>query len=512
MNHQEMIESLIKSPNCKSLNSNSALIEIALRRNEGQLSNRGAFSVKTGTHTGRSPKDRYLVDDPSLSDAIEWGAINQPMSPTDFDVLFSATIKALASKEIFMVAGSACADNKHAIGVNVIADLAWHNLFARCMFRKPIKNFNGKTLTVLVDTHATKTNIVLDLAKNLVVISGTSYAGEIKKAVFSFLNFILPERQVFPMHCASTMGREGDVALLFGLSGTGKTTLSADPERLLIGDDEHGWSESGIFNFEGGCYAKTIKLSPKAEPHIFDALQFGSLLENVPLDEKTRIPDFFDASLTENTRAAYSLDMIRDICPDSMGGHPKNIFFLTCDAFGVLPPLSRLNEFQAMYHFLSGYTAKVAGTEQGVNEPSATFSSCFGAPFMPRQSSIYASLLQKKLQSHHCKVWLINTGWRGGKPGVGHRFPIQVTRALLSGVLHGNFDSVPFKKDSFFGLEVPTLCPGVEKEMLNPMLAWVNPEHYRESARKLSSLFEANFQKFADKVAVEVYNAGPKPS
>ena len=511
MNHQEMIETLVKSPNCKSLNSISGLIELALQRNEGQLSDRGSFSVKTGTHTGRSPKDRYLVDEPLISAAIEWGTINQPMSPTDFDSLFSATIKALASKETFMMSGSACADNKHAIGVKVIADLAWHNLFARCMFRKPIKNFNGKTLTILVDTHAAKTNIVLDLTKNLVIISGTSYAGEIKKAVFSFLNFILPEQQVFPMHCASTMGREGDVALLFGLSGTGKTTLSADPDRLLIGDDEHGWSDTGIFNFEGGCYAKTIKLSPKAEPHIFNALQFGSVLENVPLDEKTRVPDFFDGSLTENTRAAYPLDLVRDICPDSMGGHPKNIFFLTCDAFGVLPPLSRLNEFQAMYHFLSGYTAKVAGTEQGVTEPSATFSSCFGAPFMPRHSSVYAGLLQKKLQSHHCKVWLINTGWRGGKPGVGHRYPIQVTRALLSGVLHGNFDSIPFTKDSYFGLEVPTLCPGVEKEMLNPILAWHNHEDYRANASKLSSLFEANFKKFAGKVALEVCNAGPKP-
>lgn len=466
--------------------------------------------MKTGKHTGRSPKDRYLVDDLATRNSIDWGSVNQPMSIQAFDALFENTALELSKKEIFSMEGSACADESHAVGVQVIGDLAWQSLFSRCMFRKPIKNFKGKTLTILVDSQATKTNIVLDLSRNLVIISGTSYAGEIKKSVFSFLNYLLPVAGVFPMHCAATMGREGDVALLFGLSGTGKTTLSADPERLLIGDDEHGWSEKGVFNFEGGCYAKTIKLSPKAEPHIYEALQFGTVLENVTLDEKTRLPDFFDSSFTENTRAAYPLELVRDICPDSSGGHPKNIFFLTCDAFGVLPPLSRLNEYQALYHFLSGYTAKVAGTEQGVSEPQATFSTCFGAPFMPRFPSVYAELLQKKIEQYSCKVWLINTGWRGGKPGQGHRFPLPVTRALLAGVLNGNFDSISFNKDPYFGLEVPSACPGVEKDMINPLLAWNNTKAYQESALTLSGLFQANFKKFENKVSTEVFNAGFK--
>lgn len=511
MNHKELIESLESSSKCISFKSSAGVIEKALERGEGKLSNRGAFTVSTGAHTGRAPKDRYLVDHPSMNAAIEWGAINQPMSPSDFDTLFQGTIQRLASKQIFMMEGSACADAKHAINVKVIADLAWHNLFARCMLRDPMKDLMGDTLTILVDTHASRTNIVLDLARNLVIISGTSYAGEIKKSVFSFLNFILPAKNVFPMHCASTKGKDGDVALLFGLSGTGKTTLSADPGRFLIGDDEHGWSDSGIFNFEGGCYAKTIKLTHKDEPHIFDAIQFGSVLENVPLDPETRVPDFFDSSLTENTRAAYPLALVRDICPDSKGGHPKNIFFLTCDAFGVLPPISRLNENQALYHFLSGYTAKVAGTEEGVTEPTATFSSCFGAPFMPRHSSVYAGLLQGKLRQHGCKVWLVNTGWRGGKPGIGRRFPLKSTRAMLSAALLGHMDSMTYVKEPCFGLEVPISCPGVEKEDLNPMLAWSNQEDYRESALRLSSLFETNFKKFEGKVALEIFNAGPKP-
>ena len=409
-----------------------------MERGEGKLSNRGAFTVSTGAHTGRAPKDRYLVDHPSMNAAIEWGAINQPMSPSDFDTLFQGTIQRLASKQIFMMEGSACADAKHAINVKVIADLAWHNLFARCMLRDPMKDLMGDTLTILVDTHASRTNIVLDLARNLVIISGTSYAGEIKKSVFSFLNFILPAKNVFPMHCASTKGKDGDVALLFGLSGTGKTTLSADPGRFLIGDDEHGWSDKGTFNYEGGCYAKVINLSQEADPIIYEMTRtFGTILENVPMNPDDRKVDLFDDSITENTRASYPRDFISNIVSDNKGGHPKNIFFLTCDAFGVMPPIAKLTPEQAMFHFLSGYTAKVAGTERGVKEPTATFSTCFGAPFMVHHPKVYAELLRDKINAHGAQVWLVNTGWSGGEYGVGKRMKIAYTRALLRAALTG---------------------------------------------------------------------------
>lgn len=503
------INKLFQNPLSLQLCS-AELVETSIRLGEGLLTNQGALSVRTGKHTGRSPKDRYLVEDPFIHGDVDWGGINQPVERAEFEELLKQSLAYLNQANTYRMEGTACADPEHAVNVRVISDRAWQILFAKCLFRKPLPRPASRTITILVDTRASETRILMDLVHGIVLIRGTSYAGEIKKSVFSFLNYQLPNENVFPMHCAATMGRDGDVALLFGLSGTGKTTLSADPDRLLIGDDEHGWSSHGIFNFEGGCYAKTIRLSAKAEPNIYNAIRFGAVLENVTVADSSRIPDFFDDSITENTRVAYSLDMLEGICPDSMGGHPANIFFLTCDAFGVLPPLSRLDENQAMYHFLSGYTAKVAGTEQGVKEPLATFSSCFGAPFMPRSPGVYADLLREKISTHHSKIWLVNTGWRGGGPGVGTRFPLTATRALLAGALHGDFENVKFRKDEVFGLDMPESCPGVESSLLNPKSAWQSQTAYYQQRNRLCELFVQNFRKFQGKVRPEVTQAGPK--
>lgn len=509
MSYSGLIDQLFQKDGGRLLCA-AELVEISLNAGEGLLSHRGALTVRTGKHTGRAPKDRFLVDDSSIHDAIDWGSINQPIPRVEFETLLEQSIQNLGNVKTYLMQGTACADPAHALNVRVITDQAWQALFSQCMFRKALPNPAQNTISILVDTHAPQTRILMDLVNRVVLIRGTAYAGEIKKSVFSYLNFCLPSQGVFPMHCAATLGHGGDVALLFGLSGTGKTTLSADPDRLLIGDDEHGWSDQGIFNFEGGCYAKTIRLSEQAEPHIFDAIRFGAVLENVPLNPKSRVPDFFDDSITENSRVAYPLDMLQGICPGSSAGHPRNVFFLTCDAFGVLPPLSRLDENQAMYHFLSGYTAKVAGTEQGIREPQATFSTCFGAPFMPRHPGVYADLLRDKIRRHHASVWLVNTGWRGGGPGVGARFPLPATRALLAGALHGDFSKVNFRKDEVFGFEVPEECPGMEPELLNPQLAWPDSAAYLKQCRKLSSLFVDNFKKFESKVSAGVLQAGPR--
>ncbi|MSR31786.1 MAG: phosphoenolpyruvate carboxykinase (ATP) [Gemmataceae bacterium] len=510
-----------QGPLCHWGLSPAALLEKAVERKEGLLSNRGALVVRTGKYTGRSPGQRFIVDSPAIHESIDWGSINQPISPEEFEAHYKAAATALSAKERFVMEGSVCADEKHALPVQVIGDLAWHALFAGCLFRKPLSNSGKAPLRILVNAglipgsptgeSSVPTRISLDLERKLVVITGTGYAGEIKKSVFSFLNYALPDDNVFPMHCAATMGKHGDVALLFGLSGTGKTTLSADPERLLIGDDEHGWSDQGVFNFEGGCYAKAIKLSSKAEPHIFNALRFGSVIENVPMNPQTRRPDFFDDSITENTRAGYSLDLLEGVAPNSRGGHPRTIFFLTCDAFGVLPPLSRLTPSQALYHFLSGYTAKVAGTEAGVSQPQATFSACFGAPFMPRKPSIYTQILARKIVAHSSQVWMVNTGWRGGPPGIGHRFPLAVTRTLLAAVLNGDLDKISFHKDPYFGLESPGKCPGVEHHFLDAVKAWHSPNAYKTQAEKLARLFHGNFKKFENQVGIEVSGSMPEP-
>ncbi len=504
------------------------LVEWALRRGEGILAANGAFVANTGAHTGRSPKDRYLVAAPSCRDAIRWGPVNRPMEPGVFERLHHRVLAYLQGRDLFMTEGTACADPHYALPVRVVADLAWHALFARCLLRPPAAAENGgrngspapsETLTILCasgmhadpDIDGTRSDafIVLDLARRLVLIGGTAYAGEIKKSVFSTLNYLLPLQGVFPMHCSANVGPGGTTALFFGLSGTGKTTLSADPERRLIGDDEHGWSSSGVFNVEGGCYAKTIRLSREGEPQIWNALRFGAVLENVVLDPATREPDYDDARFTENTRAAYPLAYIDGAEPTSRGGHPRTILFLACDAFGVLPPIARLTPEQALYHFLSGYTAKVAGTEAGVTEPEATFSTCFAAPFLPLHPARYADMLHARLREHKSEVWLVNTGWSGGPFGVGRRMPLAHTRALVRAALNGTLAGADFVPDPVFGMQVPAACPGVPARILRPRETWPDPAAYDARARQLATLFQANFAAYADQVPEAVRRAGP---
>ncbi|HWG45236.1 MAG TPA: phosphoenolpyruvate carboxykinase (ATP), partial [Gemmataceae bacterium] len=450
----------------------AAWIELALARGEGTLAANGAFVAYTGTHTGRSPKDRYLVAEPLSQADIRWGPINRPMEPAAFEPLLHRMLAYLQGRDLFVCDASACADPEHALPVRVITDKAWHALFAQsllrdapaaaCGFAEDEEDPVAAGLTILcasgmhadpaLDGTHSDTFIVLHLARGLVLIGGTEYAGEIKKAVFSVLNYLLPLRGVCTMHCAANIGAAGDTALFFGMSGTGKTTLSADADRRLIGDDEHGWSDAGIFNIEGGCYAKTIRLSREGEPRIWNAIRFGSVLENVVLDPHTRQPDYDDERFTENTRAAYPLTHIDGAEPTSRGDHPRTILFLTCDAFGVLPPISRLTPEQALYHFLSGYTAKVAGTEVGVREPEATFSTCFAAPFLPLPPSRYAELLAERVRLHGSQVWLVNTGWAGGPFGRGRRIPLAHTRAMVRAILAGALDGVAFSPEPYFGL------------------------------------------------------------
>jgi phosphoenolpyruvate carboxykinase (ATP) len=495
----------------------AALIELAVRRGEGVLADNGALTVCTGLHTGRSPRDRYIVAEPTSEGEIAWGKINQPMAADVFEHLLHRVLAYLQGREWFVEERSACAESAYALPVRVIADRAWQALFAQCLLRE---GTSAPGLTVLcasgmqanpaIDGTRSETFIVLHLSRRLVLIGGTEYAGEVKKAVFSTLNYLLPHEGVFPMHCAANVGSDGSTALFFGLSGTGKTTLSADPERRLIGDDEHGWSSAGVFNIEGGCYAKTIRLSRDGEPQIWNAIRFGSVLENVVLDPHTRHPDYDDDHLTENTRAAYPLSHIDNIKMDSLGGHPSTILFLTCDAFGVLPPLSRLTEEQALYHFLSGYTAKVAGTEVGVTEPEATFSTCFAAPFLPLRPVRYAELLQQRLREHGSRVWLVNTGWTGGPHGRGRRISLASTRAMVRAVLAGVLDDVELTAEPFFGLRVPVSCPGVPAELLQARRTWPDEAAYDGQARRLAELFGTNFAAHAPYVSEGVRQAGPR--
>lgn len=498
-------------------------IEMALARKEGMLASNGAFVANTLPYTGRAAKDKYLVRRASNEKHIVWGAVNQPMEPAVFTHLWDRARGHLQRRELFVADGWACADPAYRIGVRVITENAWHAVFTQCLLRRLSPDEEARFKPDLLILHApsltfdpakdntrTDVGVILDLDEHRVLIAGTAYAGEIKKSVFTYLNYWMPTRDVFPMHCSATAGTANDTALLFGLSGTGKTTLSADPERRLIGDDEHGWSASGVFNFEGGCYAKCIRLSRTGEPQIWNAIRFGSILENVVLDEKTRVPDYDDTTLTENTRCAYPLDFIEPLEPSSVGGHPRNLLFLTCDAFGVLPPLSKLNPAQAQYHFLSGYTAKIGGTEAGIKEPSATFSTCFGAPFLPRPAVDYATMLDARLKHHGAQVWLINTGWTGGVYGIGKRFPLEITRRLVRAALAGELDKVPFVADPVFGVHVPTACPDVPAEMLQPRNAWSNGELYDKQARHLAELFRNNFKSYESQVSAEVKAAGPK--
>jgi phosphoenolpyruvate carboxykinase (ATP) len=487
------------------------------------VSHLGPLVVRTGQHTGRSPNDKFIVEEAENKEHIWWGN-NRAITPERFETLHRRIISYLNAKDVFVQDCWAGADPDYRLAVRVITEDAWHNLFARNMFRQAstaeLQQFEPAYTVINVPkfhanpemdgTHS-DVFVLLDLARKLVLIGGTSYAGEIKKSIFSVMNYLLPFKDVLPMHCSANIGAAGDTALFFGLSGTGKTTLSADASRTLIGDDEHGWSANGIFNFEGGCYAKVIRLSEEAEPEIYQTTRrFGTLLENVMIEPKSRRLDLDDNSLTENTRAAYPIAHIANATRDGLGGHPDNIIFLTADAFGVLPPVSRLSPEQAMYHFISGYTAKVAGTERGVTEPQATFSACFGAPFMTQHPSVYAELLGQKIATHRATCWLINTGWSGGAYGVGSRIKIAYTRAMVNAALGGQFAGVAFGTDPIFGLSVPTSCPDVPAEVLSPRNTWADGAAYDEQAQKLAQMFVENFKKFEAQVSPEILAAGPQ--
>src|SRR5579871_612722 len=461
------------------------LIEKALQRNEGLLASDGALVVETGQFTGRSPKDKYIVRGPGTETTVEWGSVNQPMPGQIFDQIYARLMKSLETGELFVQDCFAGADAEYTLPIRVVAQRAWHSLFARQLFIRPNPENTEEhvpefTVFFAPAFHAnpekdgtrSKTCIAINFQKRVVIIAGTEYAGEVKKSIFTVSNYLLPERDVFPMHCSANTGADGRVALFFGLSGTGKTTLSADPARRLIGDDEHGWSHRGVFNFEGGCYAKCIRLSSEKEPQIWNAIRFGTVLENVVMDRESRRLDFDSEALTENTRAAYPIEFIQNAVIPGVGAHPSHILFLTADAFGVLPPISRLDAEQAMYHFLSGYTAKLAGTERGVNEPQATFSACFGAPFLPRRPMEYAKMLGERMRQHDVKCYLVNTGWVGGGVGVGHRMDLKYTRAMVSAIVDSKLDRVATRPDPVFGVSVPVECPGVPAQILDARGQW----------------------------------------
>ena len=499
------------------------LVEAALGRGEGTLAEGGALVTLTGQHTGRSPKDKFIVEEPASVDDIWWGEVNAALTPARFGGLHKKMLAYLENRDLFVQDLHAGADPEYRLKVRVVSESAWHSLFARNMFLRPSHDELGDfapNFTVLhapnleADPAADGTNsgtfIVVSFERRLVLIGGTSYAGEIKKSIFSVLNYLLPDQGVLPMHCSANIGPAGDAAVFFGLSGTGKTTLSADNTRSLIGDDEHGWSAKGVFNFEGGCYAKVIKLSAEAEPEIFATTRrFGTVLENVAMDPATRALDLDDNRYTENTRASYPIDFIPGVNPAGMGGHPKNIVMLTADAFGVLPPISRLSPEQAMYHFLSGYTARVAGTEKGLGkEPAATFSTCFGAPFMPRHPAVYATMLGDKMAATEARCWLVNTGWTGGAYGVGERMAIVHTRAMLRAALDGRLAEVATTRHPDFGLEIPAACPEVPEGVLDPKGTWADKQAYDQTARELTRRFEANFKQFEPYVDAGVKAAG----
>jgi len=502
--------------------SPAELVEAALERGEGRLAADGGFRAETAPHTGRSPNDKFTVKEPSCADVVDWGDVNVPIAPNYYDLLKADIVAYLNERELFVRDAKAGADAEHGINVRVVTPSAWHNLFAYNMFLRPepselegmVPDFtvlHAPEMKADPERHGTRssTAVVVNFAEGVVLICGTRYAGEIKKSIFGALNYRLPDRGVLPMHCSANVGDEGDVALFFGLSGTGKTTLSADTERGLIGDDEHGWSDDGVFNFEGGCYAKTIRLSAEGEPEIFEATRrFGTILENVILRDDRSI-DYDDATITQNTRASYPIHYIPNAVLPSRAGHPRTVVFLTADAFGVLPPISRLTPDQAQYHFLSGYTAKVAGTERGVTEPKATFSACFGAPFLPLHPSAYAEMLGAKLEEQGAKVWLVNTGWTGGGYGVGSRMKLQYTRAMVRAALSGKLDAIDTMTDPVFGLSVPVGVPGVPAEVLQPRATWADAAEYDAAAEKLAQMFRANFEQYADRVSEGVKASGP---
>ncbi len=502
---------------------NPALYELAIQRGEGDVAQGGPLVVKTGQHTGRSANDKFTVRDETTENTIWWDQ-NAAMSPAQFDTLWGDVKTYMADKELFVQELFGGADLDYRLPVNIITEFAWHSLFIRHLLRIPthseLAGFAGQFTIVSLPgfradpaRHGTnsQTVIAVNISEKMVIIGGTSYAGEIKKSVFTILNYLLPPKRVMPMHCSVNTSDADDAAIFFGLSGTGKTTLSANPDRTLVGDDEHGWSENGLFNFEGGCYAKMIRLSAEAEPEIYATTKmWATILENVVMDPVTRVLDLNDASLAENSRGAYPLSAIPNAAPSGRCGQPKNIIMLTADAFGVLPPIARMTPSQAMYHFLSGYTAKVAGTEKGITEPQATFSTCFGAPFMPRHPSEYGNLLRDLIAEHNVTCWLVNTGWTSGPYGTGHRMPIKATRALLSAALDGSLNNADFRVDENFGLDVPITVAGVDTAILDPRGTWSDGAAYDAQAQKLVGMFIANFEKFSAHVDPDVLAAAPK--
>jgi phosphoenolpyruvate carboxykinase (ATP) len=502
----------------------SELVEETIARGEGVLSDVGALAVDTGEFTGRSPKDKFVVYDNNTKDSVWWGDVNNRFDADKFDILHGRMLAYLGGKEIYVRDSYACADPKYRINIRVVTEFPWSNLFAYNLFLRPtndeIKTFKPEWTIICAPGYKADPKIdgtrqhnfaVLNFTKKMILIGGTAYTGEIKKGIFAVLNYILPhEKGVLPMHCSANIGKNGDTAIFFGLSGTGKTTLSADPERKLIGDDEHGWSDSGVFNFEGGCYAKCVDLSAEKEPQIFNAIKFGSLLENINFYEGTTTVDYTNISKTENTRVSYPAQYIENAVSPAVGDVPKNIFFLTCDAFGVLPPISKLTPAQAMYHFISGYTAKVAGTEMGITEPTLTFSACFGKVFLPLHPTKYAELLGEKLKKQHVNVWLVNTGWVGGKYGVGNRIKLSYTRSLITAALNGDLDKVEFGTTPYFKLNFPKSCPNVPAEILEPKNAWKDKELFNQTAQNLAASFIKNFEQYASAANAEILAAAPK--
>jgi phosphoenolpyruvate carboxykinase (ATP) len=504
--------------------SPAELVEDTILNGQGMLTDNGALSIETGEFTGRSPKDRFVVCDEKTENSVWWGDVNIKFTPEKFDALFGKMKSYLKGKDVYVRDAYACADDNFRLNIRVITESPWSNMFAYNMFLRPteeeVENFNPEWHIVcapdfmaVADEDGTRQHnfAILNFTKKMIIIGGTGYTGEIKKGVFSVLNYILPhEKNVLSMHCSANIGKDGDTAVFFGLSGTGKTTLSSDENRRLIGDDEHGWSDNTVFNFEGGCYAKTIDLSREKEPQIFDAIKFGAILENIAFEEGTSTPDYADNSITENTRVSYPIHHIDNIVVPSVGTSPKNIFFLTADAFGVLPPISRLTKEQAMYHFMSGYTAKVAGTEMGITEPTTTFSACFGKAFLPLHPAKYAELLGQKLEGTDIKVWLINTGWSGGSYGVGSRMKLSYTRAMITAALEGKLDNVKFETLPVFELSFPTECEGVPAEILNPRGTWADKNAYDETANILAGKFVKNFEQYAAETSEAILAAAPK--
>lgn len=500
------------------------LVEETIINGQGILTDTGAIAIDTGEFTGRSPKDRFIVCDSNTENTVWWGDVNIKFSPEKFDTLYNRMQAYLANRDIYVRDAYACADPNYRINIRVITEYPWSNMFAYNMFLRPelkeLENFKadwhivcapGFKANPQIDGTRQHNFAIINFTKKMIIIGGTGYTGEIKKGIFSVLNYVLPhEKNILSMHCSANIGKNGDTAIFFGLSGTGKTTLSADPERGLIGDDEHGWADGSVFNFEGGCYAKTIDLTKEKEPQIWDAIKFGAILENVEFYENTSTVDFSDGSKTENTRVSYPIHHINNAVIPSIGGNPKNIFFLTCDAFGVLPPIAKLSPEQAMYQFISGYTAKVAGTEVGITEPQTTFSACFGKAFLPLHPSKYAELLGKKMKEHNVNVWLVNTGWSGGSYGVGSRISLKYTRAIITAALNGDLDKVKYEILPVFNFAIPVSCPNVPDEILNPRNTWSDKNAYDNTLAKLAEQFNKNFTQYEQGTAKEILAAAPK--